>query len=166
MRCRFLLYVVLSGLLAGPSFAGDIGPLIFDRTVHGPSLEHSLVGTSPDRTVRIYLPPGYYDSTRRYPVLYMLHAYSAGLGQLHRSLVPAIHDFWDTGEVQPMILVAPGVVDAYGGSFYGNSPVTRNWEDFIVQDLVSIAPSAPSPGQPAAASMGFPWAASERSAWP
>ena len=35
-----------------------------------------------------------------------------------------------------MIVVAANGFNAYGGSFYTNSPVTGNWEDFIVRDLV------------------------------
>jgi len=41
-----------------------------------------------------------------------------------------------TGRVQPMILVAPDCHNAYRGSWYANSPVTGNWEDFVTRDLV------------------------------
>src|SRR5215470_7682686 len=44
--------------------------------VHGKSLEGNLEGDSPDREVFVYLPPSYQTQTsRRYPVVYMLHGY-------------------------------------------------------------------------------------------
>ena len=47
-------------------------------TVHGRALEGNLEGDSPDRPVVVYLPPSYArDTTRRYPVLYFLHGYTA-----------------------------------------------------------------------------------------
>jgi pimeloyl-ACP methyl ester carboxylesterase len=36
-----------------------------------------------------------------------------------------------------MIVVTPNAKNAYDGSFYANSPVTGNWEDFIINDLVA-----------------------------
>ena len=37
------------------------------------------------------------------------------------------------GKIEPMILVSPGA----GGSLYVNSPVSGNWEDFLVRELVA-----------------------------
>ena len=36
-----------------------------------------------------------------------------------------------------MIVVMPNARNAFDGSFYTNSPVTGNWEQFIVRDLVN-----------------------------
>src|SRR5512142_3174884 len=44
--------------------------------VHGRSLEGNLEGDSPDRDVSVYLPPGYSQAGRRFPVLYMLHGFT------------------------------------------------------------------------------------------
>src|SRR5690349_14053396 len=50
----------------------------FERiTVHGASLVGNLEGDSPDRKVSVYLPPSYSKaSSRRYPVLYLLHGFT------------------------------------------------------------------------------------------
>ena len=136
MHLRNLLYLSIYAILAGYSHAGALEPLIVDRIVHAPSLEQSLLGTSPDRQVRIYLPPGYYESDRRYPVVYVLHGHSAGIGTWHGVLQETVYGLWGDGAIQPMILVAPDVNDAVGGSYYANTPVTGNWEDFITRDLV------------------------------
>ena len=36
-----------------------------------------------------------------------------------------------------MILVATAGDSVISGSFYANSPVTGNWEDYVARDLVS-----------------------------
>lgn len=49
---------------AGPSARGDDGPHVVTTTLRSEALERTV-------TVMIYLPPGYFASARRYPVLYM-----------------------------------------------------------------------------------------------
>ena len=45
--------------------------------VHGSALEGNLEGDPADRDVSIYLPPSYATATsRRYPVVYLLHGYT------------------------------------------------------------------------------------------
>jgi S-formylglutathione hydrolase FrmB len=41
------------------------------------------------------------------------------------------------GNSREMIVVAPNGKNAYAGSFYTNSVVTGNWEDYILRDLVA-----------------------------
>lgn len=42
-------------------------------TVHSPGLEGNAFGDSPDQQVAVYLPAGYDEGSRRYPVVYLLH---------------------------------------------------------------------------------------------
>jgi len=42
-------------------------------TVHSVALERNVTGESADRRVSVYLPPSYESSTKRYPVIYLLH---------------------------------------------------------------------------------------------
>ncbi|WP_420149994.1 alpha/beta hydrolase [Spirosoma sp.] len=84
----------------------------------------------------IYLPPDYYTSTRRYPVLYLLH----GLGDNETSWVQfgeadRIADAGiRSGEFPPMIIVMP---DA-GATFYINDYQSKvRYEDMFVQEFIS-----------------------------
>src|SRR5205823_5016503 len=43
--------------------------------------------------------------------------------------------------LREMIVVMPDARNAYGGSYYTNSSVTGNWEDFIARDLVAYVDS-------------------------
>ena len=100
-------------------------------TVHGVGLEGNLLDYNPDRTVWVYLPDGYDTSDRRYPVLYWLHA-ADGHGGAHSGMYRSLDDLIGAGAIEPMIVVTP---DA-GLSFYGNSVVSGNWEDFVAFELV------------------------------
>jgi enterochelin esterase-like enzyme len=109
-------------------------------TVHGRSLEGNLEGDSPDRPVVVYLPPSYArDTTRRYPVLYFLHGYTATAEAYVRSL--AIPDSIDRAVAagdRETIVVIPDAFTKYSGSMFSNSPTTGDWETFIAQDLTTF----------------------------
>lgn len=45
-------------------------------TFHAVSLENNPLGSPVERDVHIYLPPGYYESEKNYPVIYFLHGYT------------------------------------------------------------------------------------------
>ncbi|MEJ2668561.1 MAG: alpha/beta hydrolase-fold protein [Deinococcales bacterium] len=131
--------VVLCAILALaiPAFAAR--GTVVEVTVHGSSLEGNLSGTSPDRTVAIYLPADYtQDTAVRYPVLYLING---NIGDNRTWL-----DIWNvdeaadtliaSGAIQPLIIVMPDARNAYPANLYVNSPVTGNWEDFIANDLI------------------------------
>lgn len=111
--------------------------------VHGRSLEGNLDNDPPDRQVSVYLPPSYNRETkRRYPVVYFLHGFTDTNAKwfgaerkwinLRDLLDRAIAD----GSAKEMIAVVPNAYTRFQGSFYSNSIVTGNWEDFIASDLV------------------------------
>jgi enterochelin esterase-like enzyme len=112
--------------------------------LHGRCLENYPAGESPDRWISIYVPPGYdRDSSKRYPVIYLLHAlgdtdkmWTAGEGPYG-----TIPDLMDHGVAErrfgEMIVVMPDQHTRAGGSFYANSSATGNWEDFTVKELVA-----------------------------
>ncbi len=109
-------------------------------TVHGASLEHNHVGDSPDRAVAVYLPPNYEKSTQHYPALYLLHGYTADeRGWMNPDYVglPGMMDrLIAQHAIGPMIVVMPNSFNRFGGSFYTNSELSGDWEDFIARDLV------------------------------
>ena len=128
--------------------------------VYSPSLEGNLLGDPALRNVNIYLPEGYNEcSQKRYPVIYFLHGMPAGENSLIDPAGFAVFkavaglkadvDFpaegftkWvnmlikDEG-MKEAIIVMPNAANRYGLSFYTNSVVQGNYEDFIVKDIVS-----------------------------
>lgn len=114
------------------------GTLVLD-TVRSPALRGNLLGDSPAREVRVYLPRGYAASPgRRYPVVYLLHGFDGDPTQwTERMAVPrAMDSLTASGALREMIVVMPDAKNAYGGSFYANSPAAGRWEDFVARDLV------------------------------
>ena len=109
-----------------------------------PSLAGNLVGDPTTQHVFVYLPPGYARaSAKRYPTLYLLHGYSGRPeewvknGHQGMNLTPEMDSLIAKGVAAEMIVVVPNARNAYLGSFYTNSPVTGNWEDYIYRDLVT-----------------------------
>lgn len=101
--------------------------------IDAPSLEENLVGEPAQRTISVYLPPSYGSSEKRYPVVYYLPGYgdSSVIGfQLPNDMDALI----ESGQANEMILVVASGDSRMGGSFYVNSPVTGNWEDYLVKD--------------------------------
>ena len=138
-----LLYVSLAfGQQATPATA--TASKLLQLTIPTPALKGNLLGDPTEQPIYVYLPPGYESSTtRRYPTLYLLHGYSAKSsawiagGYQGFNLQSSMDELIKEGKVREMIVVAANGFNAYGGSFYTNSPVTGNWEDVIVRDLLS-----------------------------
>lgn len=113
-------------------------------TVHGAALEGALEGDSPDREVRVYLPPSYASASgRRYPVVYNLHGYSLTAARWVDFLgaPDAIDAAIASGAVREMIVVMPDAMTLHGGSMYSSSPTTGDWEAFIGENLVDYIDS-------------------------
>jgi S-formylglutathione hydrolase len=117
---------------------------LLELSVPAPSLKGNLLGDPTEQPVYVYLPPGYEGSaTKRYPTLYLLHGFTANSsawvkgGYQGLNLQTLMDDLIKNGKVREMIVVAANGNNAYKGSFYTNSSVTGNWEDFIVGDLLN-----------------------------
>jgi len=122
-------------LMATGSQSAALEGHVFDIVLHSPALEGNPLGDPADRNVTIYLPSGYYASAKRYPVVYLLHAWGSQ-NNYYRNFVPRFDALVREGMLPPAILVMPDADNSYSGSWYTNSPATGNWENFIALDLV------------------------------
>lgn len=98
------------------------------------ALAGNLIDEPTGRSITVYLPPGYESSAKRYPVVYYLPGY--GDSQISIPLPVGIDKLLQRGVVQEMIIVVVPGRNRLAGSFYVNSPVTGNWEDYIVEEVV------------------------------
>ena len=103
--------------------------------VHGKALEGNLEGDSPDRDVTVYLPPSYAtDTSRRYPVVYLLHGYG-GRDDTFNGRLATLPDSADklaaAGTAREMIVVMPNAFTLHKGSMYSNSVTTGDWETYV-----------------------------------
>ena len=92
-------------------------------------------GEDPNRKVSVYLPPNYDASTQRYPVIYYLHGF---MGK--DNIFPQMQKILDEGivrqKIKPFIFVQADQYTLYEGSFYSNSSLTGNWDEFESKELV------------------------------
>jgi hypothetical protein len=139
MEWRTRVFAAALATALGPaSLHGANGGQVALRELRGASLTHSLIGTNPVRELAVYLPAGYEHSLQRYPVIYYLPNPLAKfdeefyLGPARELLDRAIA----AAQIGKTIFVAVDMATPLGCSWYVNSPVTGNWEDFMVQELV------------------------------
>ena len=120
--------------------------MIIDSRIDGTRLAGNLLGDPSERNLYVYLPPGYESSSRRYPTAYLLHAfgqdaekfvYPATDGQ---RWTPPLEDVLDPvfGRMgaAPMIVVIPDGDTRYGCGQWVDSPVTGNFEQYVVHDVI------------------------------
>lgn len=103
------------------------------------ALAGNLLGDPTTRDYYVYLPQGYDTSTKRYPVVYVLHWGTAmNSPWVMRNSLPSAMD-WpiDKGEVRDMILVFPDATNKLGGAWYMSSPTVGDYETYIAKELVA-----------------------------
>ncbi len=120
--------------------------MIVHTRIESPHLGSNLLGDPSDRDLFVYLPPGYEDSDRRYPTAYFLHAYGTSAAEVVTPETdgerwrPPIEDVLDPVftrmGVPPMIVVIPDGNSRYGCGQWVDSPVTGNFEHYVVEDVV------------------------------
>jgi hypothetical protein len=129
--------IVTAGGIAQPCAASSASQLV-SRQLQSEKFAGNKLGISPIRNMVVYLPPGYSESNRRYPVIYFLPTpfenYRAEFDQ--RGAQGLIDRAIGAGVVDKFIFVAVDMTTPVGCSWYVNSPVTGNWEDFMIQELV------------------------------
>jgi enterochelin esterase-like enzyme len=139
MKIQFLAYFLVSGSIC----FGQSGQIILD-SIQSKSIANTITKENPTREFAIYLPPSYFSSTKRYPVLYLLHGVGDGKEIFTDDTVKHfnIKDIMNTGiaanKFGEMIIVMPNEKTNWFGSFYTNSSATGNWEDFTTSELVNF----------------------------
>jgi S-formylglutathione hydrolase FrmB len=137
------LFTILTPFSVAAAQSGSI----VEKTASFPSLRGNLVEDFDRHLLNLYLPPSYAKATsRRYPVVYLLHGYQGTYKQwMGDGKGWNIRDVMDQlirdGKIREMILVMPDAHNKYGGSFYTNSVTTGNWEDYLTKDLIAFVDS-------------------------
>jgi enterochelin esterase-like enzyme len=107
-----------------------IGPLT--GSIYGRSFHSDLLNK--DMPYWIYLPPGYGQTTRRYPVLYMLHGGGGVLDEWAAlGLFEAADRQIEAGTLQPMIIVLPQGDKSYWTNGINNTP---RYGDYTAYEVV------------------------------
>lgn len=92
-----------------------------------------------DLPIAIYLPPGYFDSQRTYPVLYMLSGFEGDYHEwINWGLCDATERLVRGGQIQPMIVVFPQGDKSW---WFNHAPPPdgdgMRWGDYVWKDVVA-----------------------------
>ena len=88
------------------------------------------MGITSLRRVLVYLPDGYADSRRSYPVIYWIPGWETPAS---REYVGSLDEAIGAGKLPPVIVVN---IDVREGLVLLNSAVFGRWEDFVVDELI------------------------------
>lgn len=99
--------------------------------------DNNLLGDPGKEKIFVYLPPSYFDSAADYPVVYYFHGFGETPGTFLSTARRQLDKFFeDGGDEFIMVEVAGGGYS--GGSFYANSTVTGNWDDYVIKEVIPL----------------------------
>jgi enterochelin esterase-like enzyme len=108
-------------------------------------LKNNAPGDPYERTLPIYLPPGYDDQPdQRYPVIWVLAPFGSwgerffNLQAWDENIVQRMDRLIGEGKAKPAILAFPDCFTSFGGSQYVNSPAVGNYKDYILEELIPL----------------------------
>jgi S-formylglutathione hydrolase FrmB len=125
--------------LVTPAFAAtkSQGSQVINERIVSRNIAGNLIKIAPERGLSVYLPAGYTTSRKRYPVIYFLHSLFEDQTALFGTNGAAgLDSAIASGAIGDVIVVTADFSTPLGGSFYVNSPVTGNWQDFLTDELV------------------------------
>jgi enterochelin esterase-like enzyme len=129
----WLASTLLLGVAAAPqptrAQSAALAGVVFDSSLNSPILGREM-------PYRVYLPPEYIsDTTRRFPVMYMLHGAGGNYTEWSDSYLPQqLDNMIERGLVQPMIVVMP---DGGERTYFANWDNGPRYSDYIAQDVVT-----------------------------
>lgn len=118
------------------TLAPDAKGEVVEVKIESNAIAKNIIEDNATRSIYVYLPPSYNSSKKNYPVVYFLHGYGDSTQSFMNDYQPKLDEAFKGG-AQEFILVALDGNNKSGGSFYVNSPVMGNWEDYVVEEVVS-----------------------------
>ena len=140
-RIPWALYGLLAAtplLARSPTVTPPVS--VVDETFSSSVLRDNRIGLDTERRTKVFLPPGYTKSNRRYPVVYFLHNAWWSARQLAEDgrMQRLLERGFAAGVVGEFILVAADYTGPTTGSLYENSPVSGRWLDYTVEEVVPL----------------------------
>ncbi len=115
---------------------------VVEFALESSALDGNLLGDPSTRTVAVYLPPGYDQDDREYPLMVDLAAFTvSGLKRLAwtafgESVPQRLDRLVAEGKMGPVVAAFPDAFTSLGGNQYVDSLALGGWERFITDDLL------------------------------
>ena len=138
---NWLFCFILMALLivcSQPILSASESQLIRWPPIIWPTLTENLIGEDGGKVIRVYLPPSYEFTEKRYPVIYVLHGFNGTSKSLTRKMKSAMDRMILSEEIQEAIAVFVDGSNRFGGSQYLSSPTIGDYETYIRRDLVNF----------------------------
>ncbi len=103
------------------------------------AIKENKLGISQQREIRVWLPPSYKNSQKRFPVIYYIHNFGWSNKQLHEqdNIGEVFQRALSRGQTEEFIFVAGDfTATPWAGTFFGNNNVVGHWIDHIAEELV------------------------------
>lgn len=100
-------------------------------------LSKAIDGSNPEKQLTIYLPPSYYSSEKRYPTVYFFHGFGESPNYIYNQWDNLTLCMQQEPDKEFIAIEVDGRTLGGNGSFYVNSPVTGNWQDYVLKEIVA-----------------------------
>jgi Putative esterase len=123
-------------------WSAELAGRVEEGVVDSALLRDNPLGDPHQRPVYVYLPPGYDDSDRRYPVVYTIQGYTGHVRMwfnrmpFRRPYPELADEVFAGGTVPPAIVVYVDAWTAYGGSQFLDSPATGRYHSYLCEEVV------------------------------
>lgn len=110
--------------------------------IESEALVNNLLGDPSTRSVAVYLPEGYDDSSSSYPLMVDIVGFTgSGFGHIswkafQENVPQQIDRLVDSGQMGQVVVALPDCFTSLGGNQYVNSAAMGNWEDFLCDEMV------------------------------
>ena len=102
-------------------------------------LRDNRIGIDPKRSISVYLPPGYHETTKSYPVIYYFHTINWSNERMFadgNAVQPIFDRAIMNGRIGEFILVAANYSSPTMGSWYENSATSGRWLDYTISEVL------------------------------
>jgi enterochelin esterase-like enzyme len=127
---------------AGPPWQRELTGTLEQLVVESEVLAGNPLGDPTQRPLYVYLPPGYGESSRRYPVIYVIQGYTGqidmwlGRSAFEPTVIERVDDLFSGVGVRRAIVVFVDAWTSLGGSQFINSVSTGRYMDYLCDEVV------------------------------
>ena len=128
--------------VAGPPWQRELTGRLEQLVVESELLKGNPLGDPTRRPLYVYLPPGYGESTRRYPVIYVIQGFTGqldmwlGRSAFEPNMVERVDELFAGVGTRRAIVVFVDAWTSYGGSQFINSVSTGPYMDYLCDEVV------------------------------
>ena len=128
--------------LPGPPWQRELTGRLEQLVVESDLLAGNPLGDPVRRPLYVYLPPGYGESSRRYPVIYVIQGYTGqidmwlGRSPFEPNAIERVDDLFSGVGTRRCMVVFVDAWTSYGGSQFINSTSTGRYMDYLCDEVV------------------------------